>query len=583
MRQISELLKKLREENTTISLFLLGYLYENGSIVSKDLNKAHACYKQAAELSEYDSLENRYGLLAAYNMWVLQISGNVLIPYEKQKTPLWVELAEEDDDGEFLFRAGVMYEFGIGFEQNYTKAIEYYESAEDLFPDAALRLGLLSERGLGCEIDLEKANEYYQNVDRDDCELADIFLREDLYSIWPTESWIHQDVLGEIGEKYQKTSLGFDKLYQLVAAYERHDVSNWPTLEMDPDIERWFKTLVHTGIANNVYNVGKKLLDTLNEFFNKNSGYLSDSILGLPFYARSSSTVESYVKLYLCTNAWLTRAKHAGSTEAIATLRLLLEHKNRVEVGCGVVFQKYASKTAEDEKLWQRTTVLISLEQKRIIEGLTSIETIPNKDMRELLEGSINELDIEHYVMWSSLIYDFSEKTRMDRSFFDKAVNSDDGYTARQFIEECNFDINYLVDEKNMSPVEYLISEGFTETLADVLCRGDVDVNFNVPIFMAISCENVDCVRILLEHPLIDLGIKKHVGAGLMSIEEAVNRNKNSEIKLLVKKIVSQKQEMFNSEAIGHLYFKYKDQDAVDNVSQQNNLPSLTTKKMYYQ
>ena len=64
-----------------------------------------------------------------------------------------------------LFRKGYNYHFGIGIEQDYTKAREYYQQAAEMGEATALKnLGILYEFGQGVEQDYIKAESYYQQA-----------------------------------------------------------------------------------------------------------------------------------------------------------------------------------------------------------------------------------------------------------------------------------------------------------------------------------------------------------------------------------------------------------------------------------
>lgn len=57
---------------------------------------------------------------------------------------------------------GQDYEYGIGTETNYTKAVEYYKkSMENGYTYSIYRLGNCYEKGLGVEKNLEKALQWY--------------------------------------------------------------------------------------------------------------------------------------------------------------------------------------------------------------------------------------------------------------------------------------------------------------------------------------------------------------------------------------------------------------------------------------
>ena len=68
----------------------------------------------------------------------------------------------EQGDEEALSAIGSLYFYGDGVEQDYLKALEYWEKAAEMGSGQAYySLGFLYGAGLGVEKSLEKAKEYY--------------------------------------------------------------------------------------------------------------------------------------------------------------------------------------------------------------------------------------------------------------------------------------------------------------------------------------------------------------------------------------------------------------------------------------
>ena len=61
-----------------------------------------------------------------------------------------------------MYNLGVMYEHGLGVEQSYERAFEYYEQAADLgLATAQYSLGVMYYKGDGVERDIAKAREWW--------------------------------------------------------------------------------------------------------------------------------------------------------------------------------------------------------------------------------------------------------------------------------------------------------------------------------------------------------------------------------------------------------------------------------------
>jgi TPR repeat protein len=122
------------------SLYSLGWIYEHGEGVEKDLNKARVYYKKPARKGHYNS--------------IIQL---VLLDHPTLKTAeQWYELGEKYYKGE------------ISEVQKYIKARVCYEQAIKLNPEhknSLYSLGWLYEHRQGLKLDLTKARQYYEKHD----------------------------------------------------------------------------------------------------------------------------------------------------------------------------------------------------------------------------------------------------------------------------------------------------------------------------------------------------------------------------------------------------------------------------------
>lgn len=99
----------------------LATLYENGELVSKDLNKALALYQAAAEQGFPD---------AQYNIGLMIYNG-VFSTRDLTQARGWVELAAENNNLNAMYMLAVMLEKGEGGPRNLAKAAEWYRKAAD--------------------------------------------------------------------------------------------------------------------------------------------------------------------------------------------------------------------------------------------------------------------------------------------------------------------------------------------------------------------------------------------------------------------------------------------------------------------
>ncbi|EFC35961.1 predicted protein [Naegleria gruberi] len=74
---------------------------------------------------------------------------------------------DQNNNTNALFNIGYMFETGLGREQNYSEALEWYEmAAEQGDPEAQFTVGLFYEFGKGVEKDEEQAREWYWKAAR---------------------------------------------------------------------------------------------------------------------------------------------------------------------------------------------------------------------------------------------------------------------------------------------------------------------------------------------------------------------------------------------------------------------------------
>ena len=116
--------------------FLLGYMYENGDGVVKDINRAMLWYKSAAEAG------NRG---AQHNLGCFYYFGNVVSQDYKIAYEYFYEAAMQGK-ADSMKNIGVMYEIGQYVKQDYEKALFWYDKAR-------------------CSGDIDAGN-YYRNLEK---------------------------------------------------------------------------------------------------------------------------------------------------------------------------------------------------------------------------------------------------------------------------------------------------------------------------------------------------------------------------------------------------------------------------------
>ena len=166
----------------------LGYMYQQGEGVSRDLKKAIEWYEKAIEQEQPYALFNLGLMYANSNEYIAQdiekahelflrsaIAGVDLAQYEValmfeqgagctqnySEAAYWYEEAAKRGHAEAFNNLGVLYREGRGVEQNFQRAfVCFSRAAEKGLSSAQYNLGLLYDRGEGVPEDHEKALEW---------------------------------------------------------------------------------------------------------------------------------------------------------------------------------------------------------------------------------------------------------------------------------------------------------------------------------------------------------------------------------------------------------------------------------------
>ena len=137
----------------------LGFCYEYGEGVTKDIQKAVEWYTKAAKQG-YDKAQCNLG-------WCYYTGEGVT--KDMQKAVKWYTKAAEQGFARAQFNLGWCYEFGEGVPKDRQKAVEWYTKAAERYMKAAeqggaeaqFALGLCYEFGKGVTGDMQKAVEWY--------------------------------------------------------------------------------------------------------------------------------------------------------------------------------------------------------------------------------------------------------------------------------------------------------------------------------------------------------------------------------------------------------------------------------------
>ena len=91
--------------------------------------------------------------------------------------------------------------------------------------------------------------------------------------------------------------------------------------------------------------------------------------------------------------------------------------------------------------------------------------------------------------------------------FLDCAIKLNKWNIVKKLLAKENIHINYVIEELNLSPLEVVFNKGELALAKKLLMRSNIDVNFNCPLLKAASEGQSDVIKILLEHPKINVNV----------------------------------------------------------------------------
>jgi len=138
-------------KNNPASMNGLGYCYQYGIGVEKNINEAVAWYRKAADAGNVDAMLNigsRY-------------MNGIDVRKDMREALAWYRKAADAGNVDAIVNLGVCYHEGTGVKQNIDKAIKYYQKANELGnSDAMLNLGICHLNGTGVEKNIKTALRY---------------------------------------------------------------------------------------------------------------------------------------------------------------------------------------------------------------------------------------------------------------------------------------------------------------------------------------------------------------------------------------------------------------------------------------
>ncbi len=134
--------------------YFLGDMYNKGKGVDQDSGKAFEWFQKAKKSSNEKNMD-----LEAFELMMKDLLEVQLVLLEKGKK----------GDREAQYILGKMYYDGDVVEQNYAKAIKWFEkAAEQDVADAQYHLGLIYQVGLGVDVDYKKAFKWFKKAAEQD-------------------------------------------------------------------------------------------------------------------------------------------------------------------------------------------------------------------------------------------------------------------------------------------------------------------------------------------------------------------------------------------------------------------------------
>lgn len=581
MKNATDLIQNLRENSDTLSYFMLGHLYERGELLPRDLGKAIEYYNKASSINvpDMDPLAMKYKIMAHYNSLISQAKKHGIADIDKNIDLSWLEEAEQYGDAEILYRLGTLFEWGIIFAKNGDKAFRMYSMAYNhKHPDATCRLAGLYVKGFGCIEDENKSQVLAKEAEQLGSPSAKFLVDgEEYVTICPNEEWLTRDEVGTYGAVFGN-SYGFEMLHSVVEAHSKtldtkktFCIDKELTSPSEYNIMFFLQKLSFWGVRFATYTVAVYALSRLNTYAQEKEALLSGAAFKLPALFGDSSVIESYVKLYVWTQAWLSRAKIAGAN--VSNEHLALEkHKDKVEGSCQNIYTKYKILAEKDDQIWKQALRLIAADIDDRVNNRPLVMVPENT--KTCLEHAIKNSHIAEYRMWQQCIFDDDELDKLHTRFFNYAVRNNKFDEAKAFINEFEFDINYLIDGLNLSPLEFLIKNGFDSEACKIIRRANVDVNYNSVIFTAILKGSSDIIYSLLNRHDLNLDVKyKFRNESLTPLQLAKKHDKiiaqifSDHIK---NTIINEHDETTYPTTVSDLYFQYSGEYETTSINRYN-------------
>ena len=163
--QAISLYEKIANQGYAEAQYRLGFIYEKGISVYQDIKKAIYWYEKASNNGHADA-QDRLGLI--------YYKDKNYKDYDKAKELF--EKAAIQDHPNSLYCLGIMYNFGYGVPQDYTKAFYYFDKTAPKLSWSKYYLAELYYNGYGVEWDYEKARDLYQKAMKEDYHLGEVKL-----------------------------------------------------------------------------------------------------------------------------------------------------------------------------------------------------------------------------------------------------------------------------------------------------------------------------------------------------------------------------------------------------------------------
>ncbi|OEY95275.1 hypothetical protein BJD20_16210 [Acinetobacter proteolyticus] len=196
------ILEKLVEKNDDFAKNEMGFFYEEGIFVEKDINKAIKLYAEAGN--------NNY-VPAMYNIGRLKLEdGNEVEAFSI------LEYVASKDYAPALNLLGIMYNNGGYADKDLNKAFLYYKKAADLGnPDAKFNLGQMYFYGEGVKQDYKKSFYWYDESAKQNYDFAKIQLATSYYKGYGVKKNIEKAIsaISEMADKGDPDAIYNIRLY----------------------------------------------------------------------------------------------------------------------------------------------------------------------------------------------------------------------------------------------------------------------------------------------------------------------------------------------------------------------------------